>query len=155
LKEKGIFQEDRMPVKIQIVCPHCSVTNRVERERLGDRPKCGKCKQALFYSSPVELTAGNFAQNISNNEIPIIIDFWAPWCGPCKMMAPIFHQAAAQLEPNFRLGKVNTEAEPMIARQFGIQSIPTTVLLKKGKEMARQVGAMDLRNLVSWARSNS
>ena len=144
-----------MGEKIQIVCPHCSVTNRVERERLADRPKCGKCKQALFHSSPVELAAGNFAQNISNNEIPIIIDFWAPWCGPCKVMAPIFQQAAAQLEPNFRLGKVNTESEPMIARQFGIQSIPTTVLLKKGEEIARQIGAMDLRTLVSWARSNS
>jgi thioredoxin 2 len=144
-----------MAETIQVVCPHCTATNRVEKERLGDRPKCGKCKRALFHSSPVELTTETFEKNISNNEIPIIIDFWAPWCGPCKMMAPIFRQAAAQLEPNFRLGKVNTEAELMIARQFGIQSIPTTVLLKNGKEMARQIGAMDLRALISWARANS
>jgi len=144
-----------MAEKIQVVCPHCTATNRVERERLADQPKCGKCKGALFHSGPVDLTAESFEKNISNNEIPVIIDFWAPWCGPCKMMAPIFHQAAAHLEPNFRLGKVNTEAEPMIARQFGIQSIPTTVLLKKGKEIARQIGAMDLHTLVSWARSHS
>ncbi len=151
----GFPPEERMAEKIQVVCPHCATTNRVERGRLADRPKCGKCKQALFYSSPIELTAENFARNVSNHEIPMIIDFWAPWCGPCKMMAPIFQQAAAQLEPNFRLGKVNTETEPNIARQFGIQSIPTTVLLKNGKEIARQIGAMDLRTLVSWARSNS
>lgn len=142
-----------MAEKIQIVCPHCSVTNRVERERLADRPKCGKCKQALFPSSPVELTAGNFAQNISNNEIPIIIDFWAPWCGPCKMMAPAFAQAAAQMEPGVRFAKLNTDEEQGIARQFNIMSIPTLAIFKGGREIARQAGALDAGRLVSWIKS--
>jgi len=139
---------------MQIVCPHCSTGNRVESNRLGDRPKCGKCQHPLFAATPVELSGANFEKNISSNAIPVVVDFWASWCGPCKMMAPIFHQAAAQLEPRFRLAKVNTESEPGIAQQFGIQSIPTTVIFKNGKEIARRVGAMDLATLLRWVQAN-
>ena len=143
-----------MSTQIQLVCPHCSTTNRVESVRLGDRPKCGKCKEVLFDAHPIELTEVNFEKAITRNEIPVVVDFWASWCGPCKMMAPIFHQAAAQLEPRFRLAKVNTEIETRIAQQFGIQSIPTAIIFKNGKEIARKVGAMDLGTLLSWVQMN-
>ena len=143
-----------MKEQIQIVCPHCSTTNRLESTRWGSHPKCGRCKNELFVAAPVELAGANFDKNISSNEIPVVVDFWASWCGPCKMMAPIFHQAAAQLEPRFRLAKVNTETETLIAQQFGIQSIPTTIIFKNGKEIARRVGAMDLATLLRWVQTN-
>jgi len=108
----------------------------------------------LFDAHPIELTEVNFEKAITRNEIPVVVDFWASWCGPCKMMAPIFHQAAAQLEPRFRLAKVNTEIETRIAQQFGIQSIPTAIIFKNGKEIARKVGAMDLGTLLSWVQMN-
>ncbi|MFH1756526.1 MAG: thioredoxin TrxC [Pseudomonadota bacterium] len=143
-----------MKEQMQIVCPHCSTGNRVESTRLGDWPQCGKCKHQLFVATPVELTGANFEKNISSNAIPVVVDFWASWCGPCKMMAPIFHQAAAQLEPRYRLAKVNMETEPGIAQQLGIQSIPTTIIFKNGKEIARRVGAMDLGTLLRWVQAN-
>jgi thioredoxin 2 len=136
-----------------IVCPHCDAVNRVASARLSESPKCGKCHQPLFTAHPVELTSQNFRQQISRNDIPVLVDFWAPWCGPCKMMAPAFHEAARQLEPRVRLAKLNTEDEQGIAGQFGIRSIPTLALFRDGREVARQAGAMGAADIVRWVRA--
>jgi len=138
---------------LKIVCPSCSAANRVEKARLADRPRCGRCKQELFLSHPVDLNSANFERTLTQNEIPVVIEFWAPWCGYCKQMSPVFQQAAAELEPHFRLGKVNTEAEPAISGRLGVQGIPTTIIFKNGQEVARQSGAMNLGNLLRWVRS--
>ncbi len=139
---------------VHIVCPHCDAINRVPAAKLGEGAKCGQCKQRLFGGHPVELTSANFQQHIGRNSIPMVVDFWAPWCGPCRMMAPAFEQAASQLEPNARLAKLNTETEQAIAAQFAIRSIPTLAIFKGGHEIARQAGAMDLGSLVMWVRSH-
>jgi len=137
-----------------IVCPSCNSVNRVPAEKLGDRALCGKCKNRLFAGKPVELTPVSFQKHVERNDIPVVVDFWAPWCGPCKMMGPVFAQAAAQLEPLVRLAKVNTEQEQALASQFGIRSIPTLAVFRNGREVARQPGAMDLGNLLQWVRSH-
>lgn len=133
-----------------IVCPHCDATNRIPSARLGDAPKCGKCKQVLFAGQPLNLTAANFNKHISHSDVPVVVDFWAPWCGPCQTMAPAFAQAAQQLEPNYRLAKVDTEAEQALGAQYGIRSIPTIAVFKNGKEIARQAGAMGAENIKRW-----
>ncbi|HYD61843.1 MAG TPA: thioredoxin TrxC [Noviherbaspirillum sp.] len=142
-------------VSLHVVCPHCQVVNRLPQDRLAELPFCGKCHHPLFARKPIELRTGDFDRHLSRNDIPLLVDFWAPWCGPCRMMAPAFEQAAAQLEPHFRLAKVNTEGEKALAARYGIRSIPTLALFVQGREVARQPGAMGMADIVRWARSSA
>ena len=144
-----------MSENLHIVCPSCDGINRLPAEKLSAGGICGKCKKPLFTGEVLELNASNFSKHTSRNDIPVLVDFWASWCGPCKMMAPVFAQAAQQLQPNIRVAKVNTEAEQQLSAQFQIRSIPTLALFKAGKEIARTAGAMDLQNLISWVKQNT
>ncbi len=144
-----------MPEPLIVVCPHCHAANRIPADRLADGGSCGKCKAQLFAGEPVELGAANFDTHAERSDIPLLVDFWAPWCGPCRSMAPAFAQAAKQLEPEFRLAKVNTEDEPQLAARFGIRSIPTLALFRNGREVARQSGAMDAASLIRWVRAQA
>jgi thioredoxin 2 len=139
---------------LHVVCPHCTAVNRVPSTRLARQPKCGKCGQPLFTAHPTELTAASFDTHVARNDIPLVVDFWAPWCGPCRMMAPAYAQAASLLEPQYRLAKLDTEAEPSLATRFGIRSIPTLALFRGGREIARQAGAMGTQDIVRWVRAH-
>jgi thioredoxin 2 len=140
---------------LHVVCAHCGTTNRVPRERLDAQPICGQCQQTLFDGHPIELNAANFDRHVASNDLPLVVDFWAPWCGPCRAMAPAFEQAAARLEPNARLGKLNSDEAQDIATRFGIRGIPTLIAFKGGKEIARTSGAMQLPALLSWISAHA
>lgn len=138
---------------LKVACPACHALNRVPATRLQDAPVCGRCKQPLFAAHPVALDAAGFERHAVQSELPALIDFWAPWCAPCRTMAPQFEAAARELEPGFRLAKVDTEAQPELGARFNIRSIPTLALFQGGREVARRSGAMSAADIVRWARA--
>jgi len=137
------------PTALHLACPHCHALNRVPASRLADGPNCGQCHQPLLTGQPLELTVDHAERHISRNDIPVVVDFWAPWCGPCQMMGPAFAQAAAAL-PQVRFAKINTQTETTLGQRFAIRSIPTMILFVGGREIQRQAGAMDSASIQRW-----
>ena len=137
---------------VHVVCPSCSAINRIPPDRPAKQANCGT---KLFSGKPIAANAATFERHITRNDIPVVVDFWAPWCGPCLAMAPAYERAAAELEPDYRLLKVNTEEEQSVAARYGIRSIPTLMLFLNGREVARRAGASDTRGIVSWAKAQT
>jgi thioredoxin 2 len=134
------------------VCPHCTALNRVPGDKNAASGKCGQCHQPLFTGKPTAATGANFAKQIQANDIPVVVDFWAAWCGPCKAMAPVFERVAAEFEPEMRFLKVDTDREQQIAAQYGIRSIPTLILFRGGAVVDQRAGASDAASLRTWLR---
>jgi thioredoxin 2 len=140
--------------RLHVACPKCATTNRVSRERLADGAHCGTCHEPLFPGHAFALTTNDFAKHV-NGDVPVVVDFWASWCGPCRMMAPAYEQAAERVGPGIQLAKLDTEAEPEIAQRFGIRSIPTLIAFRNGREIARQSGALPLPQLMQWITTHA
>ena len=138
-----------------VVCPSCGAVNRVSATRPAQQAKCGKCHQPLFTGKPAAADGTAFERHITRNDIPVVVDFWASWCGPCLAMAPAYERAAAELEPRFRLLKVNADEEQQLMAKYGIRSIPTLMLFAKGQPVAQNAGAMNTRDIVAWVGSHA
>jgi thioredoxin 2 len=135
-----------------VVCPHCESVNRVPADKPAREAKCGRCHKALFTGAPVAVSGRNFDRWIEKNSIPVVVDFWADWCGPCKMMAPVFARVAGELEPDIRFLKLDTEAAPEIAARYGVRSIPMLILFRNGAILGQRTGAIDAGTLRAWLR---
>lgn len=143
-----------MSDKIEIVCPSCAAVNRLPADRPAEKARCGSCKQPLFSGHPAEASGAMFAKQVARSSVPVVVDVWAPWCGPCRMMAPAFEQAAKELEPRVRFLKLNSDEEQQAAGQLGIRGIPTMILYAGGREIARQSGAMSAGQITGWIRQH-
>lgn len=144
-----------MSEKIYLVCPSCQAKNRIPADRIGNRPKCGQCKSALFAETPFDLNEATLNKHLYGDGIPLLVDFWAPWCGPCRMMAPMFAEASQKLSPRVRFAKLNTEENPASGQRFNIKGIPLMILFDNGREVARSAGAMDTKGILQWVEANA